>query len=425
MASRSIIADDIKKIKEYLNDKSESIIKYIEQNENNENYRLIVKRITHSDLINSGKRNGMKEGLDKNYLYYLSTEEMNEIEETRNKPFESAKQSNIFLPAEFYEFINVPELKRRSGAQTTQHEHPIINDYADVFLVNDTLKYFDINYTKQVFYKLGKEPNWKYDDLKVNLTSGKFTNIHLTHAIHGIGTADDIEFHKLRRSIFKSDNLIILLTKNKENNFKKIFIMLEKNPRFFTIIGEGNVTWEKYLSLNDKNSLYELLKKDSLSSSETIKTRKNQGKWRELLAEEMMSYTTNDSEIFCPLTYITANYLNVGTLFRASHIKAFSDCNLNEAFDINNGILMIANADALFDKHLITINDDGTIIFSYLLEKDMKLIQELRLTEKVFKAILNEDRKKYLEYHRKRFRDKETLRKKTPIVEDSFEEQLL
>ena len=66
MALRSIIVDDIKKIKEYLSDKSESIIKYIEQNENDENYRLIVKRITHSDLTNSGKRNGMREGLDKN-----------------------------------------------------------------------------------------------------------------------------------------------------------------------------------------------------------------------------------------------------------------------------------------------------------------------------------------------------------------------
>lgn len=194
--------------------------------------------------------------------------------------------------------------------------------------------------------------------------------------------------------------------------------MLQKNPRFYTIIGESNSTWEKYLENNNKQELYNLLKKDNLNSGEQEKTRKNQNKWRNMLAEEMMSYTTTEDEIFCPLTYISANYVNVGTLFRASHIKAFKECNLEEAFDINNGILMIANADALFDKHLITISDDGEIEFSFLLKNEFKLIQELKLTEKVFKAILNDKRKEYLKHHREVFKRKEEDRKNGNIVDE-------
>lgn len=419
MSSRNPVISEIDKIYEYLANKSESIAKLIKE-ESDWEYMLIVKIISHSDLLNSGKRNGPQEGIDRNYLYYLSLKEMKEIESIRKKEFENAKQSNIFMPNDFYSFLGITKLERREGIQSTQHEHPVINDYADVYLVNDSMKYFTIDYTKKVFEKLNKQPiNWKYNDYKYNL-EGDFTPIHLTHAIHGIGTSEDELFKKVRRSIFKSDIMDVLL--RRKGDKKEVYLIFEKNPRFFTIIGESNISWEKFLSKSNKQELYNLLRKDDLSSGEAEKTRKNQNKWRNLLANEMMSYTTNDDEIFCPLTYITANFSSVGTLFRASHIKAFNECNIDEAFDINNGILMIANADALFDKHLITISDDGEIIFSYLLKNEHKLIQELRLTEKVFKAILNDKRKEYLKRHREVFENKEIQRKMlSALEEDSLE----
>ena len=419
MAARNPVVEELDKIYEYLSSKSETITNLI-KNEPDWQYMLIVKSISHSDLLNSGKRNGPAETLDKNYLYYLSLDEMKEIESVRRKEFENAKQSNIFVPMDFYNFIDMPHLERRIGAQSTQHIHPIVNSYADVYLVNDTLKYFDINYTQKVFNKLGKKPStWNYDEYKIDLV-GNFTPIQLTHAIHGIGTSDDEIFKKLRRSIFKSDTLNILL--RKKNDKKEVYIMLEKNPRFFTLIGESNLTWENFLNKTNKQELFNLLKKDELSAGEAEKTRNNQSKWRNLLADEMMSYTTTDDEIFCPLTYITANYSSVGTLFRASHIKAFSECTIEEAFDINNGILMIANADALFDKHLITISDNGEIIFSFLLKNEYKLIQELKLTEKVFKAILNSKRREYLKRHREVFEEKEIKRKMFSNLEEDSNE---
>ena len=76
----------------------------------------------------------------------------------------------------------------------------------------------------------------------------------------------------------------------------------------------------------------------------------------------------------------------------ASHIKGFSDPNTTneEKYDVNNGLLICANADALFDKHLITINENKEIEFSFLLDDDIRLKTQLLLMQPIFKPILNE-----------------------------------
>lgn len=418
MASRINVINDYNRIKEYLSYKSDTISNYLNENSKN-NYILLVKQISHSDLASVGKRTKSYQPFYKNYLYYMTEEEMEKIDKINNRPFVTAHQSNIGVPKKtIYNFLSV------TNPNESGNGHFKINDYCDVYLVNDTLKYFSIDYSFKVFEKLKKVPNWNRNKLDFKL-SGEFTPIDLSIAAHGIGVSANLEFEKLRRNVFKSDLMMILLSKEINGN-KKMFIMFEKNPSFFTIIGEGNKSWEKYLEQNNKQEMYNLLKQDRLDANEFEKTRKSQNKWRLLLAEEMMGYTTNENEIFCPLTYITANFDSVGTLFRASHIKGFAECNINEAFDINNGIIMVANADALFDKHLISIDDDGTIIYSYLIEKNGKLIQELRLNEKVFKAILNEERKRYLKYHREVFKAKEKIRKNMSFApEDSSDEEIL
>ena len=418
MASRNNLVYNTDKIRDYIMYKSDAMSNYLTEHQNDE-FILLVKQISHSDLTSAGKRTKVEQPFSKNYLYYLTADEMEKMDQIDGRPFVTAHQSNIGIPKNIiYDFLSV------SDPDESGDEHFKINDYCDVFLVNDTLKYFTIDYSFKVFEKLNKVPNWNKDEFKFDL-QGDFTPIDLSIAAHGIGVSANIEFDKLRRSIFKSDTMMLLLSKDKANKLK-MFIMFEKNPSFFTLIGEGNKSWEKYLEQNNKQEMFELLKQDKLSAGEYEKTRNNQNKWRILLAEEMMGYTTNENEVFCPLTYITANFDNAGTLFRASHIKGFADCNVDEAFDINNGIIMVANADALFDKHLITIEDDGTITFSYLIEKNAKLKQELRLNEKVFKAILNDERKKYLEYHRGVFKAKEELRKKSSVlIDDSSDDELL
>lgn len=376
---------------------SDFMRRYINENKGSD-YTLIYKYLTHSDIIAPGKRNE-RQGLEKNHLNYLSLEAMLEMERKGQK-FETAHQTCIAVSDTFCEKLGMP---------VGRGEQRYVEEYANVYLVNDTLEYFSIDYSKKVFEKLGKLPNWNFDDYKLNLdTENNVTKINLTYAAHGVGTARDVEFHKLRRNLFRNDRIMFLI-ENKKNEENNVFILLSKNPVFYTILGIKNDKWLRIAEEDIKRKEYELTQQKNIKAEEIV-DRRQQAAWRKRLAEEMMNYTTNEYEVFCPLTYITVNYENAGTLFRASHIKRYADCSNQEKFDLNNGILMCANADALFDKHLITISNEGELIFSELIKNDRKLINNLLLNQPIFKDILNNERLHYLEEHRKVFVEKEQKR---------------
>lgn len=401
-----LVFDKTSDIINYLDDKSETMINYINNNLNSK-YTLIRKFITHSDIPTYWKRCWDEQKLDKNFLYYLSFAEMQEIESRENNKFETAKQSNIWVPSIFYDKLGIEKIERRKWKQTEQHKHPIINDYLDVNIVNDTIKYFSIDYTFKVFEKLEKQVKWPKNDFEIK-KEWLFTPIKLSFAVHGIWTSDDKEFHKLRKNIFKNDTLILLIEETPDWT-KKLFILLDKNPKFFSIINETNKAYEKFL-LKEKQ-FSEKITHEMVDIIETEKTRKFQSLWRTRLAEEMMIYTTEDEKIFCPLTLIEGDFSTVWTLYRASHIKPYSECDVIDAFDIDNWLLLVANADALFDKHLISIDKDKNLIFSFVIKNEHQLINKLLLNQPIFKTILNDNRMKFIESHRETFYKKEEERK--------------
>lgn len=66
---------------------------------------------------------------------------------------------------------------------------------------------------------------------------------------------------------------------------------------------------------------------------------------------------------------------NIREVLRASHIKPWKDCNNAERLDGDNGLLLVANIDALFDRGLISFGPDGSIIRSESLsEDDLKML---------------------------------------------------
>jgi hypothetical protein len=92
----------------------------------------------------------------------------------------------------------------------------------------------------------------------------------------------------------------------------------------------------------------------SLTSTEKeiiCKQRIGQGLFKELLMDK---YSCK-----CALCNISIKQMLIG-----SHIKEWSDSNDNEKLDVNNGLLLCAHHDALFDKHLISFNDNGTLVVS-------------------------------------------------------------
>ncbi len=91
---------------------------------------------------------------------------------------------------------------------------------------------------------------------------------------------------------------------------------------------------------------------DATETEETVKQRVGQDVYREAL----MNYWKGS----CAVTDCT-----VAEVLRASHAKPWKDCSsAEERLDVYNGFLLSANLDALFDKGLITFDDDGVIILS-------------------------------------------------------------
>lgn len=406
----SFLLEERSKIEEFVAEVSNETFEYMQRKQES-SFVLFYKYLTHSDLATFGKAT-RPNSLDKNLLYYIDTEEMANIENSTGKPFQTAHQSCIGLKSKFYDLAQLP--------QPREVDPYLINDYSNVYIVNKNLEYFSSQYTKSVFEKLGKEISphsrrmWKFDELDIALSKEQFTPINLHCAVHGLGMAEDEDFHKLRHHLFKGDTFILLaeLTNDGKNN---LFILLEKNPIFFSILGITNKSYEDYqVGLRKRLVGKVTAKENAVENLEDEVTRQQQSMWRKMLAKEMMGYTQVDNQVFCPFTYITVDFSTLGTLFVASHIKGFKDPNTTneEKYDINNGILICANADALFDKHLISINESKELIFSYLLDADIKLKTQLLLLQPIFQPILNEKRMEYLKYHREMFLKLEEERKR-------------
>ena len=96
---------------------------------------------------------------------------------------------------------------------------------------------------------------------------------------------------------------------------------------------------------------------------------------------------------------------------RASHIIPWSDCDKGEKrIDPFNGLLLVANLDALFDKHLITFEKDGAIRISETIPTEDRAA--LGINEEMKLQNIDEKHQPYLEVHRKRFEEMEEKRKK-------------
>ena len=66
--------------------------------------------------------------------------------------------------------------------------------------------------------------------------------------------------------------------------------------------------------------------------------------------------------------YVTGS--DVLSILIASHIIPWSEASDDERLDVDNGILLSPLYDALFDKHLISFDNEGNILFSEILTDD-------------------------------------------------------
>lgn len=128
-----------------------------------------------------------------------------------------------------------------------------------------------------------------------------------------------------------------------------------------------------------------------LSSTERdaiVKQRVGQGYFKDLLLDK---YSCK-----CALCDITTRSMLI-----ASHIKSWSASKDAEKLDENNGLLLCAHHDALFDKHLISFDDSGALLVSSTLTPSEQA--ELRISA-IPSITVTPRMKPYLAEHRSKLK---------------------
>lgn len=86
-------------------------------------------------------------------------------------------------------------------------------------------------------------------------------------------------------------------------------------------------------------------------------------------------------------------------LLTASHIKPWRDCSNRERLDPYNGLLLSPVYDKAFDSGLISFDDDGRILLSRYIEKEVLLLA----IDPSAKIRVTEQHKAYLKIHREEY----------------------
>lgn len=118
------------------------------------------------------------------------------------------------------------------------------------------------------------------------------------------------------------------------------------------------------------------------------KVRVGQGSFRKLLIEQR--------GCTCELCAI-----NIPEVLRASHIQSWATSTPEERLDLQNGLLLCANHDVLFDRHMITIDvNTNNLLISSSIPEDQ--LEELKLINHKTIA-LSERMKAYMKKHNQLF----------------------
>lgn len=392
-------------------------------------YLLIEKTISFADVMTSNKGNyGSEDKKNENmfskqkiekrakesYLtFYSKNKEIVEFEmksqnitdPSKRKFFCETHQSSIYMPSDFYSFINMPNPTTRNKEndnwtnfyKSKNYNCALKNYGVKVFLCNSSVeKYFTKKMTESTFNKLDKKGTAQ--DLYKE--DGCFTTIDELHITpHGLGKAEfDTHFDTIHKNLFAKDKILVLLEKKKSNKIN-MYLAFFRNTQFFLLN-----------NIRDKSFIASKYFEDEEEKKVGAESRKGQAKWRDELAELYVGLSlADDSVVECPFTGVKVQYPSESAFLRASHIKAYSKCKdhcgnlkVEEAYDLENGFLVIADVDALFDKYLISVNpSDGTIVKSDLLSKDV--IKHLKLKSNVDSKYMSEKKKTYLQIHYNEF----------------------
>lgn len=91
-------------------------------------------------------------------------------------------------------------------------------------------------------------------------------------------------------------------------------------------------------------------------------------------------------------------------LLVGSHIKPWAEATSAERLDENNGLLLCVTHDALFDRYLITFDEDGHIVISQSLTEEQRKILQI---DPSIKISIRDETKCYMKIHYQKFFERE------------------
>ena len=187
--------------------------------------------------------------------------------------------------------------------------------------------------------------------------------------------------------LFELDLAIALIFQNKfflekDAIGKRMYSNSLKHFRYFVSLNVGSVTAE----IAEVNKIE---RDSSISEAERetiVKARIGQGQYRKRLLDKY----NNE----CIITHV-----RIPEILIASHIKPWAVSNNKERISSENGFILSATYDKLFDQGLISFQNDGKIMISSMISNDNASCLNLD-KGKEYDIKYNPDMRDFLEYHR-------------------------
>ncbi|AXK51773.1 HNH endonuclease [Spiroplasma alleghenense] len=199
------------------------------------------------------------------------------------------------------------------------------NSYAEIFEKENWIKFINIKTTNLGFIRGWRSYAAKIDNIK----------FYDPKSIKGrSGIKNELANDKNSRQYIrrKEINLICLYSFFEDDIEKAVEFLYGSAFSFDQLLDNSKINEIEFV--NEKN--VEIVTRDPMLQS----------RWRKRLIEIFGSCCISNCKI-------TNNELLV-----ASHIKPYSQCKNSEKFDLNNGLILCANHDKLFDRFLISFDSE-------------------------------------------------------------------
>lgn len=188
-------------------------------------------------------------------------------------------------------------------------------------------------------------------------------------------------------------NIKSLFEINETGNLIQLYTLYFSGDKFEDKNSRGNRMYSRafdlyleFISENQENSFNDIV--------DIIKSNKEGGEKEALISARLGQGRFKNSLIKKGEGCAISGYLNKDLLI-ASHIKPWSKCDSFEKVDPDNGLLLLPNYDKLFDRGLISFDDDGRVLISEFFTD-----AEIFGIKNSLKIKLRDGNKKYMEFHR-------------------------